>query len=62
MQIRGSYRGGIRWVWNSLVIELFEKKKISGSCREKHHGGFKSTMKAFYIDVHTHTNYRQIAK
>lgn len=27
MQICGSYRGGIRWVWNSLVIELFEKKK-----------------------------------
>lgn len=22
MQICGSYRSGIRWVWNSLVIEL----------------------------------------
>lgn len=27
MQICGSYRSGIRWVWNSLVIELFEQKK-----------------------------------
>lgn len=61
MQICGSYRSGIRWVWNSLAIELCEKK-ISGSCSEKHHGGFKSTMKAFYIDIRTHTNYRQIAK
>jgi len=62
MQICGSYRSGIRWVSNSLVIELFEKrKKISGSCKEKHHGGFKSTMEALYIDLRTHTNYRQIA-
>lgn len=29
MQICGSYRSGIRWVWNSLVIELFEGKKIN---------------------------------
>lgn len=35
MQICGSYRSGIRWVWNSLVIELLEKKKKSVAAAER---------------------------
>lgn len=56
---------GIRWVWNPFAIELFEwgeKKIISGSCREQHRGGFKSTMKVFYTALRAHTDWRQIAK